>query len=84
MDTQKSSFKFGITFDDVLLLPGYSDFSRCDINLSTKLSKRIKISIPFVSAPIDTVTEGKLAIELAKAGGVGIIHRNLSIENQAT
>ena len=84
MDTQKSSFKFGITFDDVLLLPGYSDFSRCDINLSTQLSKRIKISIPFVSAPMDTVTEGKLAIELAKAGGVGIIHRNLSIENQAT
>jgi IMP dehydrogenase len=83
MDTQKSSFKFGITFDDVLLLPGYSDFSRCDINLSTQLSKRIKISIPFVSAPMDTVTESRLAIELAKVGGIGIIHRNLSIENQA-
>jgi IMP dehydrogenase len=83
MDTQKSSFKFGITFDDVLLLPGYSNFSRCDIDLSTQLSKRIKISIPFVSAPMDTVTESKLAIELAKSGGIGIIHRNLSIENQA-
>jgi len=84
MDTQKSSFKFGITFDDVLLLPGYSDFSRCDISLSTQLSKRIKISIPFVSAPMDTVTESKLAIELAKMGGIGIIHRNLSVEDQAT
>ena len=77
-----NNFSFGLTFDDILLLPGYSDFSRKDINLSAQLTKRIKISIPLVSAPMDTVTESKLAIELAKLGGIGIIHRNLSIENQ--
>lgn len=82
-DKLRVNFKFGLTFDDVLLTPGYSDFARSDINLSTKLSKRIKISIPLVSAPMDTVTESKLAIELAKLGGIGIIHRNLSIEKQA-
>lgn len=76
-------FQFGLTFDDVLLVPGYSDFSRKDINLSTKFSKRIKLSIPLVSSPMDTVTEARLAIELAKLDGIGIIHRNLTIENQA-
>lgn len=83
MEPQKSSFPIGLTFDDVLLLPGYSDFSRQDINLSTNLTRHIKLSIPFVSAPMDTVTEGKLAIALAKLGGIGIIHRNLPIEKQA-
>ena len=73
----------GLTFDDVLLLPGYSDFSRSQINLSTNLNRKIKLSIPFVSAPMDTVTEAKLAAVLAKLGGIGIIHRNLTIENQA-
>lgn len=83
MGSRSSPFQFGLTFDDILLIPGYSDFSRKDINLSTQLTKRIRISIPFVSAPMDTVTESKLAIELAKLGGIGIIHRNLSVENQA-
>jgi IMP dehydrogenase len=83
MDAQKPSFLFGLTFDDVLLAPGYSDFSRKDIDLSTNLSRKIKISIPFVSAPMDTVTESRLAIELGKLGGIGIIHRNLSVEKQA-
>lgn len=73
----------GFTFDDVLLLPGYSDFTRSQIDLSTKLSRNIKLSIPLVSAPMDTVTESKLAIALAKLGGIGIIHRNLSIADQA-
>ena len=77
------NFKFGLTFDDVLLLPGFSDFSRKDIDLSTQLTRKIKLSIPLVSSPMDTVTESKLAIELAKLGGIGIIHRNLSIEKQA-
>ena len=72
----------GLTFDDVLLLPGYSDFSRSQINLSTQLTRKIKLSIPFVSSPMDTVTEGKLAIALAKLGGIGIIHRNLTIGDQ--
>lgn len=74
---------FGLTFDDVLLLPSYSDFSRSEIDLSVQLTKNIKLSLPFISAPMDTVTESKLAIELAKLGGIGIIHRNLSINNQA-
>ena len=77
------NFKFGLTFDDVLLLPGFSDFSRKDIDLSTQLTRKIKLSIPLVSSPMDTVTESKLAIELAKLGGIGIVHRNLSIEKQA-
>lgn len=81
METQK--FPIGFTFDDVLLIPGYSDFSRSDIDLSTQLTKKIKLSLPFVSAPMDTVTESKLATELAKLGGIGIIHRNLSVESQA-
>ncbi|MBI2031572.1 MAG: IMP dehydrogenase [Candidatus Levybacteria bacterium] len=83
MEPQKSALPIGLTFDDVLLLPGYSDFSRQDIDLSTNLTKHIKLQIPFVSAPMDTVTEAKLAIALAKLGGIGIIHRNLSAENQA-
>src|SRR5271154_5126154 len=82
MDPQKS-FPLGITFDDVLLIPGYSDFSRSDIDLSTRLTKKIKLPLPFVSAPMDTVTEGKLAIALAEQGGIGIIHRNLPIDEQA-
>lgn len=83
MDIQKTSFPLGLTFDDVLLLPGYSDFSRQDIDISTHLTRRIKLSIPLVSAPMDTVTESKLAIALARLGGIGIIHRNLKIEDQA-
>jgi len=73
----------GITFDDVLLIPGYSDFKRDDISLKTHLTKHIELVIPLVSAPMDTVTEYKLAIALAKAGGIGIIHRNLTVSDQA-
>src|SRR3990167_1450020 len=73
----------GLTFDDVLLLPSYSDFSRQDINLSTQLTRKIKLSIPLVSSPMDTVTESRLAIALAKMGGIGIIHRNLKVEDQS-
>lgn len=72
----------GITFDDVLLVPGYSEFSRSDITVSTQLTRNIKLDVPFVSAPMDTVTESKLAIALAKIGGIGIIHRNLTIADQ--
>ena len=75
-------FPLGLTFDDVLLLPGFADFKRENIDLSTHFTKKIKLSLPLVSAPMDTVTEAKLAIELGILGGIGIIHRNLSIENQ--
>ena len=77
-------FKEGLTFDDVLLVPKYSDItSRSQINLSTKLSRNISINIPFVSANMDTVTESSMAMAMARAGGIGIIHRFLSIQEQA-
>jgi len=83
MDTAKNLFPLGLTFDDVLLLPDYADFSRSEIDLSTQLTKKIKLQAPFVSSPMDTVTESKLAIALAHIGGIGIIHRNLSVPDQA-
>jgi len=76
-------FLRALTYDDILLLPGYTDFTRAEISLNTKLTRRINLKIPFVSSPMDTVTESRLAIALGKLGGIGIIHRNLSIENQA-
>lgn len=72
-----------LTYDDVLILPSYSDFSRSDIDITTKLSKTISLKSPFVSAPMDTVTESSLAIALARLGGIGIIHRNLSVADEA-
>lgn len=72
-----------LTFDDVLLKPGYAGFSRSDIDLNTKLTRNITLSAPLVSSPMDTVTESVLAIALGKFGGFGIIHRNLTIKDQA-
>jgi IMP dehydrogenase len=77
-------FKEGLTFDDVLLVPKYSDItSRSQTNLGTKLSRNISINIPFVSANMDTVTESSMAVAMARAGGIGIVHRFLTIKEQA-
>ena len=77
-------FKEGLTFDDVLLVPKYSDItSRSQTDLSTKLSRNISLSIPFISANMDTVTEAPMAITMARAGGIGILHRFLTIQEQA-
>ncbi len=77
-------FREGLTFDDVLLIPKYSDItSRSQTDLTTKLSRNISINIPFVSANMDTVTESSMAMAMARAGGIGIIHRFLNIKEQA-
>ncbi len=73
----------GLTFDDVLLVPQYSNVLPKDANLSTKLTDTIKLNIPLISAAMDTVTEAGLAIAMAREGGLGIIHKNLSIDEQA-
>jgi len=72
-----------LTFDDVLLVPGYSEITAKDVSLKTRLSRSISLSIPLVSAAMDTVTESRLAIALAQDGGIGIIHKSMSIDNQA-
>jgi IMP dehydrogenase len=72
----------GITFDDVLLVPGYSDFLPSQTDTSTNLTRNILINMPLISSPMDTVTESALAIALAQEGGIGIIHKNLTIEQQ--
>ena len=77
-------FKEGLTFDDVLLVPKYSDItSRSQTDLTTQLSRNISLNIPFVSANMDTVTESSMAVAIARAGGIGIIHRFLTIQEQA-
>ena len=81
---ETTNFPKALTFDDLLLFPGFSDFSRDEINLKTNLTKKISIDIPLVAAPMDTVSESELAIALGKIGGIAIIHRNLSIEDQAS
>ena len=72
----------GITFDDVLLVPAYSEVTN-QVDLSTYLTKKIRLNIPMMSARMDTVTEHRMAIAMARQGGIGIIHKNMSIEEQA-
>ncbi len=74
--------KLGLTFDDILLVPAFSRVLPAEVDLKTFFTKKIKINIPLVSAAMDTVTESKTAIALAQQGGIGVIHRNLSIERQ--
>jgi len=73
----------GLTYDDVLLLPGYSDLAPNDIDTSTRLTRELSIRSPLISAAMDTVTEARMAIAMARQGGLGVLHRNLSIQDQA-
>ncbi|MEO8961953.1 MAG: IMP dehydrogenase, partial [Ginsengibacter sp.] len=79
----KKIYGEGLTFDDVLLIPAYSDVLPRDVNTTTQLTKNIRLNIPMLSAAMDTVTEADLAIALAREGGLGILHKNMSIEAQA-
>ena len=82
MDHPKIVYE-AITFDDVLLIPAASDFTPAEADTHTRLTRSIELNIPFISAPMDTVTEAALAIALAQEGGIGVIHKNLSVEMQA-
>src|SRR2546421_10919493 len=72
-----------LTFDDVLLVPAYSEILPREVDLSTRVTRRIRLNVPLMSAAMDTVTEARLAITIAQEGGVGIIHKSMSIEAQA-
>ena len=70
----------GLTFDDVLLIPAYSEVLPNNVNLKTKFSRNITLNVPLVSAAMDTVTESQMAIAIAREGGIGVIHKNMSIK----
>src|SRR6266853_1180633 len=72
-----------LTFDDVLLLPAHSRVLPREVSLKTRLTRKLELNIPLVSAAMDTVTEARLAIAMAQEGGIGIVHKNLGIEEQA-
>ncbi|MDX1380658.1 MAG: IMP dehydrogenase, partial [Xanthomonadales bacterium] len=72
-----------LTFDDVSLVPGYSEVLPGDVKLNTRLTREIQLKAPLVSAAMDTVTEARLAIAMAQEGGIGVIHKNMSLEKQA-
>lgn len=84
MDFQDKFGREGITFDDVLLVPGASEVLPSEVDITTRFSKNIRLNIPLVSAGMDTVTESRMAIAMAREGGIGVIHKNLSIEEQAS
>ena len=82
METMSKVGDVAYTFDDVLLTPNYSEVLPANVDLSTQLTKNIRLNIPVISAAMDTVTEADMAVGLARLGGVGVIHRNLSVAEQ--
>lgn len=83
MNCDKFLVREGITFDDVLLIPSKSSVLPSEVDVSTQLTKSIRLNIPLISAGMDTVTESRMAIAMAREGGVGVIHKNMSVETQA-
>ncbi|MGI8524201.1 MAG: IMP dehydrogenase [Nocardioides sp.] len=83
MELPEKFANLGLTYDDVLLLPGFSELAPSDIDTTTRLTREISLRVPLVSAAMDTVTESRMAIAMARQGGLGVLHRNLSIEDQA-
>ena len=82
-DVPEKFATLGLTYDDVLLLPGFSDLAPSDIDTTTRLTREISLKAPLVSAAMDTVTESRMAIAMAREGGIGVLHRNLSVDDQA-
>ena len=73
----------GLTYDDVLLVPGYSELLPGEVDIRTLFTRNIQLNVPIVSAAMDTVTESKMAIAMAREGGIGVLHKNMTIEEQA-
>src|SRR6187401_1584442 len=82
--TSNEHLPTALTFDDILLVPQHSTVLPYQVDVSTQLTRRIRLNVPLVSAAMDTVTESRLAIAMAQHGGIGVIHKNLSIEEQAS
>src|SRR5215471_18579530 len=83
MELPEKFAPLGLTYADVLLLPGHSDLAPQDIDTTTRLTREISLKVPLVSAAMDTVTESRMAIAMSRQGGLGVLHRNLSIDDQA-
>src|SRR5689334_6038926 len=83
MDVPEKFAALGLTYDDVLLLPGHSDLAPDDIDTTTRLTRELTLKVPLISAAMDTVTESRMAIAMAREGGLGVLHRNLSLSDQA-
>ena len=82
-DSTSKVIGLGLTYDDVLLVPNYSEVLPRDVDLSSKVTRNIKLKTPIISAAMDTVTESAMAIAIAQEGGIGVIHKNMSIASQA-